>query len=196
MATFFLVRHAAHDLLGKYLVGRAGGVGLSPQGREQAERLAERLARERLTSVQSSPRERALQTAEPLAVRSALPVETMAALDEIHMGEWSGKTFAELESDPRWQAWNDTRDSACCPQGESMQGVRQRIVEHLDGIVARGDSRVAIVSHADVIKAAVLHYLGLPLNAVHRLEIAPASISVLVLGAWGSKLLKLNETVA
>jgi probable phosphoglycerate mutase len=196
MATFFLVRHAAHDLVGKSLVGRAGGVGLSSEGREQAERLAERLAGERLSSVQSSPRERALQTAEPVAVRSALPVETIAALDEIHMGEWTGKTFAELDADPRWHAWNDARDCACCPQGESMQGVRQRIVEHLDGIVARGDSRVAIVSHADVIKAAVLHYLGLSLNAVHRLEIAPASISVLVLGAWGSKLLKLNETVA
>ena len=55
-ATFFLVRHAVHDLLDKVLVGHAPHVSLSDEGRRQAYRLAVRLARERLTAVYASPR--------------------------------------------------------------------------------------------------------------------------------------------
>jgi broad specificity phosphatase PhoE len=55
---------------------------------------------------------------------------------------------------------------------------------------------VILVSHSDVIKAALLYHLGLPIDAYSRIEVEPASISTLVVGDWGSKTLRLNEVVA
>jgi probable phosphoglycerate mutase len=55
---------------------------------------------------------------------------------------------------------------------------------------------VILVSHSDVIKAALLYHLGMPIDAYGRLEVEPASISTLVVGGWGSKILRLNEVVA
>jgi probable phosphoglycerate mutase len=76
-----------------------------------------------------------------------------------------------------------------------MAQVQQRIVDYLMAQRASsGEGRIVLVSHADVIKAALLHILGLPLGAYQRIQIDPASISTVVLGNWGSKVLAMNES--
>jgi len=78
-----------------------------------------------------------------------------------------------------------------------MSEVQDRVVGHLDRVrCGYPEGRVLIVSHADVIRAAVLHYLGLSLDAFDRIEIGPASVSTLLIGEWGAKIFSLNETVA
>jgi probable phosphoglycerate mutase len=195
--TFFLIRHAAHDDVGHYLAGRMDGIRLGEAGRAQALHLARRMAREPLAAILSSPRERTLETAKPIAI--ACDIEQIAIcreLDEIDFGTWSGKTFEELNGDARWRAWNDQRQSACTPSGEMMLDVQHRVVGVMDALRdnCRGQC-VALVSHADVIKAAVCGILGLQLGDCFRFDIAPASITTLVHGDWGSKLIRLNETV-
>jgi broad specificity phosphatase PhoE len=193
--TIYLLRHAAHDNVGAYLAGRAPGVHLGPDGLAQAARLGARMAREAVDALYASPRERAQQTAAAIAAaRGGLPVQTVEALDEVDFGSWSGSTFDELNKRDDWRRWNSLRSMAETPAGETMLDVQRRAVgfiRHLAGL--SGDARVALVSHADVIRAIVGHVLGLPIDAWQRFEIAPASISTMVVGDWGCKMLTLNE---
>jgi probable phosphoglycerate mutase len=193
----FLVRHAAHDLVDRALCGRMPGVRLGEHGRAQAERLAMRLSRESVVAVQSSPLERARETAEPIATRFGLGVEVADALSEIDVGEWSGRPFDELRDDARWALWNAARSVTRAPGGETMLEVQARAVAHLEALRSRfPDLGVVLVSHADVIKAALAYCLGLSLDSLQRFEIAPASLSIVEIGDWGAKVLSLNEVAA
>lgn len=195
--TFLLVRHAEHALQGGMLAGRMPGVQLSARGREQAAALARWLGRWDIAAVQASPQHRAQATARPVAAELGLGVETVAALDEIDFGDWQGLDFDTLEDDPRWRHWNAERASARVPGGESMRAVQARIVSHLQRMCAlHPDGALVLVSHADVIKAALLHVIGASLDAHGRIEVDPAGLSTVVLGDWGGKVVALNERVA
>ncbi len=193
--TLFLIRHAAHDSFGDYLAGRMAGVCLGEPGKAQAARLAGRMAREPIAAICCSPRERTLETAKPIA--NACNVDEIAIcreLDEIDFGAWSGKSFEELSHDAGWRVWNDQRQVARTPGGETMLDVQQRVVSLMERVRGRFQNRsVALVSHADVLKAAVCKVLGLSLGDCFRFDIDPASITTVVSGDWGSKLLRLNE---
>ncbi|RAK52810.1 histidine phosphatase family protein [Phenylobacterium deserti] len=192
--TVFFVRHGSHDRLGHVLCGRMAGVGLGEAGRREAQVLAERLKGESLAAVYSSPLERTQQTAEPIAQAAALPLQTADDLIEIDFGEWTGAGFDALNADLRWAAWNAQRSIARPPGGESMLEVQVRLRRWLDEVRARHpDQKIAAVSHADAIKAALAHALGLSLDQHHRLEVSPGSISVLVTGDWGMKVQSINE---
>lgn len=195
--TFLLVRHAAHDNVGAYLAGRLPNILLGPQGLAQAERLGQRMRRERFSTVVSSPRERTRQTAQAIAAaRGGAEVEVDAELDEIDFGAWSGKTFDELDGDESWREWNSRRATARTPAGETMADVGRRVLACMEGLGRRfPEEAVVLVSHADVIKTAVLAHLGLPLDAGSRIEVSPASITALAVGDWGAKLWRLNETI-
>ena len=192
--TVLLARHAAHDRLDRVLCGRMPGVSLSGEGRAQAGRLAERLARRHPTALYTSPLDRARETAAPLAARLGLDPRVAEGLAEIDVGDWTGRSFDELRGDPAWTAWNTRRSLARPPGGETMLAVQARAVGWLERARAgHGDETIALVSHADVIKAVLAHYLGLPLDQIGRFEVGPASTSTLVVGDWGAKVQALNE---
>jgi broad specificity phosphatase PhoE len=194
VTTLFLVRHAAHDRVDRVLCGRMPGVRLGPEGRAEAERLAERLARVDIAAVQSGPLERTRETAEPVAARLGLGVEVADGLDEIEVGAWTGTPFDELRDDPRWTLWNAARSVTRAPGGETMIEVQARVLAHVEALRARfPDRAVVLVSHADVLKAALAHWLGLSLDSLQRFDIAPASLSTVAVGDWGAKVLSLNE---
>jgi broad specificity phosphatase PhoE len=182
VTTIYLVRHAHHDRLCRELVGRQTGVHLSADGLRQAALLATAFERIPITAVLASPRERAAETATPIAERHALGVETAAALDEVDFGRWTGRSIAALEDEREWRRFNAERSRAIIPGGETMLAVQQRVTIFLDAIAGRfPDGRLVMVSHGDVIRATLLHQLGMPLDFIHRLEISPSSISVLAL---------------
>ncbi|KAA3452325.1 histidine phosphatase family protein [Mesorhizobium sp. SARCC-RB16n] len=193
--TFFLIRHAAHDNVGSYLAGRMAGVCLGEAGKAQAEHLGGRMARETIAAILCSPRERTQETALPIALACGVgEIAICAELDEIDFGDWSGKTFDELNEDAGWRAWNDQRQEARTPSGETMLDVQQRIVSLMNRVRELHQHQcVALISHADVIKAAVCKVLGLPVGECFRFDIDPASITTIASGDWGSKLLRLNE---
>jgi len=194
--TFFLVRHAAHGLLGGVLAGRMPGVHLDEHGAAQAKELGRRLSREEISAVHSSPRERATETAKEIADAIGLEVTIEPEIDEIDLGEWTGLSFDELNSDSRWSTWNVSRSTARAPSGESMGEVRDRVMRYLARNVRDGASeRIVSVSHADVVKAALFGCLGISLDRVHQIEISPAGLSVVVMGDWGSKVHSMNEEV-
>lgn len=196
MTTFALIRHASHALLGDTIVGRAPAVRLSPEGLRQAEALAERLEGSSIRSLYSSPLERARATAAPIAGRLGLELQTADELNEIDFGEWTNRSLVDLREREDWRRFNILRSSTPIPGGEAMievQGRMLRLVERL--CASHPEQAVALVSHGDVIKAMLVHYLGVPLDLLQRIEISPASISIVRIERYGPAVLLINGGV-
>lgn len=167
---------------------------LSREGLEQAEIVADLLGVEPLAAVYSSPRERAYYTARAIADQHEMKVEVSDALDEVDFGDWTGKSFDDLEGDPAWDAWNSARGSARPPEGESMGEAVTRAIAGIEEMARLNPDRtVAAVSHCDIIRGVVAHYLGLPLDNLLRFDVEPASVSRLVVGEWGARVQSVNE---
>jgi probable phosphoglycerate mutase len=193
MATFYLIRHGLNDYVDKAIAGWTPGVSLNAEGREQAGRLAWKLLGRGITRLYSSPLERALQTAAPIAKALGLRVEVRDALGEIHFGEWTGKRFEDLARDPRWAVFNRYRSGTRPPGGELMIEAQVRIVNELECLrVRHPDESVAVVSHSDIIRAALLHYAGMPIDLCARLTIDPASFSIVELEPAGPRIVAVN----
>lgn len=189
----FLLRHASHDRVDHVLCGRMPGVTLGEAGRREADRLAAEMARAGLAALHTSPLERCRQTAAPVGCRTGLEPVVVDAITEIDFGDWTGQRFDALQSDPAWQAWNAGRDRAVAPQGEAMAAVQRRAVGHVEHMAASHPGEtLALVSHGDVIKAVLSHYLGLPLQAYWRFEVSPASISELALQPGHGRVIGIN----
>ena len=105
MTKFLLIRHAAHDLLGRALTGRAPGLHLNAQGKLEAERLADRLAVFSISAIYTGPLERARETAEPLSNRLRMELSLAPAFDEIDFGSWTMLPFSDLEQRPDDSRW-------------------------------------------------------------------------------------------
>jgi broad specificity phosphatase PhoE len=181
ITTFLLVRHATCEQTANVLFGRTLDAPLDIHGEAQAQALGEHVARDGELLVESSPRLRARQTA--AAIAACVDTESVniaADLDEVDFGEWSGRSFAELAGDPRWREWNERRGSSRTPAGDDMARVQARVMNHLRQLhKSQRGQRIAVVTHAEVIRAAVMHCLYTPMDVYWRLQINPASLTVL-----------------
>jgi broad specificity phosphatase PhoE len=190
----YLVRHAAHAVIDRVLVGRGGDVALSMDGLKQAQCLARRFAGEAVACVQSSPQLRARQTATEIARSVGKLVEIVNDVDEVDMGAWTGSSFEELEKDPSWRRWNTMRSSARIPDGEDMKQVQHRVVRHLMSLrAAYPGQQVVIVSHAEPIRAAVMHYRGVALDDFMTVQIDPGSVTTVRLQRHSGQIVGENE---
>ncbi len=197
MTTFFLIRHASCNGLGQTLWGRTPGVCLNETGKLQAQRLAERFRGMKFEAIYSSPLERALETAETIARSMNLEVNKNSAFDEIDFGEWTGKSFDTLSGNELWQRFNNERSTTRIPGGESFLEVQTRVVIELERLSSQhNNTRVAIVSHADVIKAAVGYFTATPIDLLQRIEISPCSVNVIAIDKDRVRLLTINNTGA
>lgn len=196
-ARILLVRHAHHSHLGTRLTGRGGDVPLSEEGRGQARRLAAWLESEAIDEVQTSPVRRAQETAREIVASRNLTQVSAEPLDEVDFGDWTGKSFEELANDPAWEHWNAQRGAARAPGGEDMGQVQQRALAHVRAVARRrADQAVVMVTHCDVIRAVIAAILGLSLDYILRFDIAAASISRIVAGEWGERVVSVNEGTA
>ena len=193
MTTFFMVRHAEHSVQGARLVGRMPGIGLSVLGSRQAEALGQSFSGRPIQAVHSGPLDRAVTTAQAIGAQTGCEPVVTEALDEVDFGVWTGRTFAELEPEACWRMWNSFRSGSRPPGGEAMLDVQQRAVGLLERLRREhGGGHIVLVSHADVIRAVLVHYLGMPLDLMLRLEVAPGSVSTLLVTDWDAKLIGLN----
>jgi probable phosphoglycerate mutase len=196
MTTFALIRHASHALLGHCIVGRLPGVQLSPEGLRECEALARRLEGWPIRALYSSPLERARATAAAIAGRLRLEVQLADELNEIDYGEWTDRALADLGELPEWQRFNLFRSGSRIPNGESMIDVQARMLRLIERLcAAHPEQMVALVSHGDVIKATLAYYLGVPLDLFQRIELSPASLSLLRVELHGPEVLLINGLV-
>jgi probable phosphoglycerate mutase len=194
MGVFHFLRHGEHGLLGKVLAGRMPGVGMTERGRAEIAAQAERLARDKIAAIYASPLQRTRETAEIVGARLGLPIAFRDDLLELDFGEWTGATFDAIRADPRWQAWSTQRSLASIPGGESMRAVQQRIVAAMIELNERHlHETVVVASHGDVIRAALLYALGMPLDFYNRIEVGQGSISTIQIHPGGIRVTTLGE---
>lgn len=192
-----LVRHGAHELIDRVLVGRLEGVPLSEEGRRQARTLTRKFGARRVTCLYTSPRQRARETADIIAEALGVTPEVTTRLDEINFGNWTGRSFRDLDADPTWRYWNEARGRARPPGGESMAEAQARALRYISEVHrARPGSTIVMVTHAEIIRAVVLHCLAWPLDAWRGVEIVPASVTTLDIRPSGSALVSLDQRAA
>lgn len=176
-----LIRHGENDWVGTdRLAGRSPGVYLNEKGQQQAQELAHLLRDQPLAAIYSSPLDRCLQTAQPLAEALALPVTVEPGILEVDYGEWQAGHLKELAKLPEWQLVQHHPSTFRFPRGETLREVQSRAISAIERIRdAHPNQVVALFSHGDVIRTTVAHYLGTPLDLFQRVIISTASVSVL-----------------
>lgn len=202
MPTVIFVRHGRTTANATgVLAGRTPGVELDDTGREQAARTAERLAAVPLAAIVSSPLERCRQTAGALfdARDDVVPLRIDDDLSECDYGDWQGRPLAELATEPLWQTVQRHPASAVFPGGESMVTMQSRAVEAVrrrnrEIEAEHGAAAVWVaVSHGDIIKAVLADALGMHLDLFQRLNVNPASVSIVRYGEHRPDVVTVNS---
>jgi probable phosphoglycerate mutase len=190
-----LVRHGVTEHTGPILSGRLPGIDLSERGVAQARATADRLASLPVSAVYASPIERTTQTARHIADRLGLDVRPLPGVIEADYGEWTGGKIADLAKTDEWKVVQVTPSRAVFPGGESLRDMQARTIAALEEVVAaHPNETVVVVSHADPIRSAIAHFTGMHLDLFQRLDVAPASITVLQFSPFGAQLLKYSDT--
>jgi len=184
--TVILVRHGvtAHTVEKRFSGGLASSnPGLSDEGRDQARAVGTWLAplADAVDAVVASPVRRTLETAEIVAEMLERTVEVEHGFAEMEFGSWDGKTFQEVAEQHAGDldAWLGSLDVAA-GGGESFRAVEKRVLDGLQRLLDQhGGKTVVVVSHVTPIKTLVAHAVDAPLSAVFRMELSPASVTVL-----------------
>jgi probable phosphoglycerate mutase len=193
VSIFYLIRHATNDLVGKAIAGRKPGVHLNETGRREADQLAKKLGQVGISRIFSSPMERAQETAAPLARITGLNVEIRQSLLEVDFGDWTGRTLADLEQEPGWKQWTDSKTTIRVPNGETILEVQSRMVGEIQNLHASfPNETMAVFSHGDPLRTILFFYLGLSLDLFDRIEVSPASYSILKLEQGQAQMLGVN----
>lgn len=196
MPLLFLIRHGENDFTRKHkLAGYTPGVHLNERGQEQARALADALREVPIKAIYSSPLERAIETATPIASARGLEIQVEPRLIETNVGKWQGRSLAALRLQKAWKVVQSAPSRAQFPEGETFYECQTRIAAALDSIARKYKPQdiVACVFHADPIKLAVAHYIGLPLDHFQRLGCDTGSLTALYVSESGASLIKLNQ---
>jgi|SRR3954451_20864400 len=198
MIRILLIRHGDTELTGRVLYGRMPGVHLSAEGHRQARALAQSVeARYRVDQLISSPLERAAETAHYLSDALRLPITTNQGVIELDYGTWLGKSFEDIRDSSHWQQYNRLRSLVGPPEGELMLQVQTRawtaIREIMEPYLEAEEATVAVVSHGDVIRSLLVLLLGMPLDHIYRLEVAPASLTEVLFDGHYARVVRINQ---
>jgi probable phosphoglycerate mutase len=197
MSLLLLIRHGENEYVktGR-MAGRLPGVHLNQRGQDQARALGEALKDVPIKAIYSSPLERAMETAEPIASARKLNVIPESGLLESDIGKWQGKSLKVLRLTKLWKIVQNSPSRFRFPEGESFPEMQTRIAAALERIIQRHNKPqdiVAVVFHADPIKLAVSHFLGMPLDNFQRLSCDTGSLTALYVSESGANLVKLNQ---
>jgi probable phosphomutase (TIGR03848 family) len=187
MATVILVRHGRTTANATgVLAGRAPGVELDEVGHQQVIATGQRLGFVPIVALLTSPLQRCRQTARAIAEAQTTPMKLAVErrIVECDYGEWQGKDLKVLATHKLWPAIQSQPSSVTFPGGESLIAMSSRatqaIRENDASVTAEygADAVWVAVSHGDVIKAIVADALGMHLDLFQRINIDPASITI------------------
>jgi alpha-ribazole phosphatase/probable phosphoglycerate mutase len=172
MTAVWLIRHAEPDASVR---GRCYGsldTGLSPAGREQAAYLAERLSGEPFAALCSSPRRRAVDTAEAIAAPHQLGVSILPDFRELDFGDFEGRPYDDIAAThpELYRKWMENPTSVQFPNGESFAQMRARVLGAWRTLLARHDGQtIGIVAHGGVVRIVLSDALGVPDENLFRI---------------------------
>lgn len=182
--TLLFIRHGQTSWNVEHrLPGQLPGIALNDAGREQAARLAEALSVLPISTIVTSPLERAYDTASLLNRERNLPLQLDPDLMDTNIGHWAGQSYHELnKSDESWKSF--VHNPTVAPEDvETFPQVQNRAVAAVERWRKRESSGlfIAFVAHADVVKLLVAHYSGLDTRRAGSIMIDNASVSIVEL---------------
>ncbi len=194
MTKFLLIRHGETDYVDEALAGRIDSP-LNEEGIQQAETIAMVLKHLPIRAIYTSPLIRTQQTAQPLAKLVNLEWKVNTELNQVNFGDWQGLSFEELVQDPNWKLFRENPGSVAIPGGEDSTMVRNRVSKEIIKLSNEyvEDDVIAIFSHGSIIRHTISYFIGLQLNKSNQIQIAPASISTLIVKNGSGKLNHLNQ---
>ena len=197
MPLLLLIRHGENDYVKtSKLAGHLPGIHLNERGQKQAEALGEALKDIPIKAIYSSPLERAMETATPIANARKLEIIPEPDLMDTNVGSWQGKSLKILRRTKIWSLVQNAPSRFRFPDGESFVESQVRYVNVLEHIIKQYNKPqdiVAVVFHADPIKLVVAYFLGMPLDHFQRLSCDTGSLTALYAGNAGANLIKLNQ---
>lgn len=192
-----LLRHAEVDARYHGIFGGQIDMDLSPRGHDQAAALAKYLQPRKFDAIYASPMKRAQQTLQPLAASRKYPPVTLPGLREVHFGDWTGLSFAEIKARFNLSAWQwlDQLEQTAIPNAETVPEFRGRVEPHLRQILRNHPGqKVAVVCHGGTIRMLLSILLGLPLSRMAMFEIEYASVTEVVMHPHKTEVQLLNFT--
>lgn len=182
MTRVILVRHGqtVWNLEMKYQ-GHAD-IALTEKGVQQAEMVAKRLAKEKISAIYSSDLNRAYKTAEIIAAEHQLPVIAVPELREISFGDWEGLNYKGITSGwPKIMEDLFTHaDTVRIPGGETFPEVKKRATKALEKLVIQHpDETIAVVSHGGTIRTLLCAALHIPLNYVWNIKQDNTAVNII-----------------
>jgi Fructose-2,6-bisphosphatase len=180
MTIIMLVRHGNNNFLGKRLAGRLPDVHLNEEGKQQAVDVAHHLTRYPIKAIFSSPLERAVETAQPFAQMSKLPVQIEPDLLELDFGDFQGCEIKYLEQQEMWNLYRSQPTRAFFPGAvEKIAEAQNRVANCISRIAAQyeSDDRVVCFTHGDVVRLSTAHFLNMSLDDYVRFRTHPGSIT-------------------
>jgi probable phosphomutase (TIGR03848 family) len=197
MPLLLLIRHGENDYVKtSKLAGHLPGIHLNERGQKQATALGEALKDIPIKAIYSSPLERAMETAVPIAERCNLEIIPEPDLMDTNVGSWQGRSLKILRRTKVWSLVQHAPSRFRFPDGESFLESQARFINVLDRVIKQHNKPqdiVAVVFHADPIKLTVAYFLGMPLDHFQRLSCDTGSLTALHVGEAGANLLKLNQ---
>ncbi len=155
---------------------------LSPEGIEQAQKLADNFPLDHVDAVYSSSLQRAYKTGELIAEKFNVPIYAEPRLREISFGLWEGLTYDQIHA--KWpqqiEQMFDRPDLGTMPEGESFLQVQQRGLEAMDEIIDANDGKViAITAHGGILRTLLAHVLHMPLRWMWTLRQDNTAVNIL-----------------
>lgn len=201
MPTLLLIRHGETDWNRSGQIMGNQPIPLNQYGIDQVQALAEILKTRTIQKIYASPVARTLQTAELLSTAVKQPVHTHEGLTEINVGEWVGRFWSEFSEDIIKQNFYLDPEHARPPGGETLHDVQQRAVGFVEDMLKHhqqdtGNEQdlVLLISHADVLRTILAHYLRWDLKTIREVRIDHASLTALRVHSTLTDLICVNFT--
>ena len=176
----FLIRHGETDWNRERKVMGIGDIPLNDNGREMVSYLGEILAHEGIGVIYSSTVARAMQSAEILAEMWGVEIVEEPGFNECRFENWVGMSFDELRDSEDFEKYFLKPTESKFSTSETIYDIQRRAVVAIERIISeRRAENVAVVTHSDIIKPLLVHFLGMKLDDMHRFFIANASVTLI-----------------
>ncbi len=182
MSRLFLVRHGETQLNSVRRFWGQTNVALNETGLQQAEKLRDRLASEKINAIYTSNLSRCLVTAQVIASRHKIEIITCDELKEMNFGFVEGLTFAEINRlyPELGKTLSDWKAHPVFPGGESFDALNERVHKFLGMIRKHApDETVLIVAHNGILRLVVCNLLAIPIEHWLQMRVDPASLSIM-----------------
>jgi probable phosphoglycerate mutase len=136
-----------------------------------------------------------METAAPIAKLQKMELRQTNEFGEWYLGEWQGLSLDEAAQRNDWKRFHHYRSGVRAPGGDLMIELQARVIRQMECVSRRHQGKcIAIISHAEPIRAALAHFLGVALDLALRIEVSPGSVSVVEIDEWGPRVLCTNGT--